>query len=190
MVSIDQVVKRLTSVRDAALSLGVDLSIFACTEARQAIGINCAMDPRDRKYLSGPTSFPGLHAYCGGLDAAISRALSYAPHADVVCFKSSIPDIPESRRFAEAIRAAHPEKQLAFGYSPNPNGRRWNELDHAVFEAELHSVGFDNYFFTQFGSVIFPRSPAGTHWALLDDALKTVSADIQYHAISNVISHV
>jgi isocitrate lyase len=176
LVRIDEAVEKLMFAREAAFSLGVELSIFACTEARRAMAINSDMDSRDRRYLSGLTSFPGLHAYCGGADATISRALSYAPHADVVGFKSSIPDISEARSFAAAIRLVHPEKQLAFGYSPMPNSPRWNELDHAAFESELHRVGFDHYFFTQFGSVVFPHSPSANHWVMLDDALKTASA--------------
>lgn len=171
LVPVDAAVKRLVSAREAVRSLGAEFSIFACTEARRAVAIGRDRDSRDRKYLSGLISFDGLHVYCGGLDATISRGLIYAPHADVVCFKSATPDISEARRFAAAIRAAFPKKQLAFGYSPKPDGSRWNEIDHAAFESELYSVGFDYYFFTQFGSVVFPHFPSKNRWAMLDDAL-------------------
>jgi hypothetical protein len=172
LIPVDETVKKLISAREASLSLGVELSIFACTEARRAVAVNRDRDSRDCKYLSGLASSGGLHAYCGGLDATISRALIYASHADVVCFKSAQPDISEARRFAEEIRAICPEKQLAFGYSPRPDGPRWNEIDHAALESELRSLGFDYYFFTQFGSMVFPHFPPGNRWVMLDDALR------------------
>ncbi len=172
LVPVDEAVKRLVSAREAARALGVELSIFACTEAQRAVAVNRDRDSHDRKYLNGLTFWGGLHGYCGGLDASISRALIYAPHADVVCFKSAIADISEARRFAAAIRAACPEKQLAFGYSPKPDGPRWNAIDHAAFESELYSVGFDYYFYTQFGSVVFPQFSSTSSWVMLNDALK------------------
>jgi isocitrate lyase len=172
LLSVDEALKRLVSAREAACSLGMKLSIFACTEARRAVAIKGGRDPRDRKYLSGLTSFDDFRAYCGGLDAAISRAVIYAPHADVVCFKSAMPDISEANKFAAAIRVLCPEKQLAFGYSPRPDGPRWNETDHAAFESELHRLGFDYYFFTQFASTIFPHFPSLSHLVILDDALR------------------
>ena len=172
IIPVDDAVKRLTSAREASRSLGVEIRIFACTEARRAVAINRDRDSRDRKYLSGLTSFGGLHAYCGGLDATISRALIYASHADVVCFKSATPDISEARKFSAAIRTICPEKQLAFGYSPKPDSPRWNEVDHSAFESELCSAGFHYYFFTQFGSVVFPHFPPGNRWVMLDDALR------------------
>jgi isocitrate lyase len=152
--------------------VGVKLTILACTEARGAVAVNHDHDFHDRKYLSGLTSFDGLHGYCGGLDATISRALIYTPHADVVGFKSATADISEARRFAAAIRAACPEKPLAFGYSPKPDGPRWNESDHTAFETELYGAGFDYYFFTQFGTTVFPHFPSMNRWVMLDDALK------------------
>ncbi len=170
LAPVGEAVKKLISAREAGRVSGVDLNIFACTEARRAVALNRDTDPRDRKYLSGLPGLSDFYPYCGGLDAAISRALIFAPHADVVCFKNETPSVSEAARFATAVRAVFPEKQLAFGYSPKLNGPRWNELDHAAFQSELHGVGFDYYFFTQFGSIVFPDFPAGNFWAMFDDA--------------------
>lgn len=172
---VDEAVRKLVSAREMARVHGMDLGIFACTEARRAMAVRSDRDSRDRKYLSGMTYGGALHAYCGGLDAAISRALIYAPHADVVCFRSEVPDISEARRFAATVQIAFPEKQLAFGYCPRPDSPKWNESDHAMFQSELHSIGFAHYFFTQFGSVIFPRFPSRKRWVLFDDALENAS---------------
>lgn len=179
LVPVDEAVKKLVSAREAARALGMEISIFACTEARRAVAVNRDRDTHDRKFLNGLTFWGALHGYCGGLDASISRALIYAPHADVVCFKSATADISEARRFAAAIRATCPEKQLAFGYSPKPDGPRWNEADHAAFESELFRVGFDYYFYTQFGSVVFPQFTLTSSWVMLDDALKSASPDVR-----------
>lgn len=170
LISVDEVVKKLASARETARMHGIDLSIIACTEARRAMAVRSDRDSHDRKYLSGMT-YCGVRAYCGGLDAAISRSLIYAPHADIICFKSEVPDIPEARRFVTAIQSTFPEKQLAFGYSPKPNGPKWNESDHATFQSELHSIGFAYYFFTQFGFIIFPHFPSKQRWVMFDDAL-------------------
>ncbi len=172
LIPVDEAVKKFAPAREIARVHGMDLGLFACTEARRAMAVHSDTDSRDRKYLSGMTYCGVLHAYCGGLDAAISRALIYAPQVDVVCFKSEVPDIPEARRFAMALQAAFPEKQLAFGYSPKPDGLRWNEFDHAAFQSELYSIGFAHYFFTQFGAVVFPQFPSMKRWVMFDDALE------------------
>lgn len=175
LIPLDEAVRKLASARETARMHGTDIGVFSCTEARRAVAICSDKDFRDRKYLSGMTYCGALHAYCGGLDAAISRALIYAPHADVVCFKSEVPDISEARRFATSIQASFPEKKLGFGYSPRPDGPKWNGQDHAAFQSELYSIGFDHYFFTQFGSAIFPHFPSRKCWVMFDDALKDAS---------------
>ena len=178
LIPLDEAVRKLVSARETARVHGTDLDVFACTEARRAVAICSDRDSRDRKYLSGMTYGGALHAYCGGLDAAISRALIYASQADVVCFKSEVPDISEARRFAAAIQASFPEKQLGFGYSPRSDGPKWNELDHAAFQSELSSIGFTHYFFTQFGSAVFPHFPFRKQWVMFDDTLKSAPPTI------------
>lgn len=172
LVPLDQALQRLISTRTVAGELGVKIRIFACTEARTAVAVTSDSNERDYKYLSGLVSWDGNHAYCGGLDAAIGRALLFAPHADVVCFKSPTASTSDARRFATAIRAEFPKKQLAFGYSPKPDGLRWNEMDHAKFRSELKTLGYDYYFLTQFGSSVFPQFPSETPWVVCDDLLR------------------
>ncbi len=172
LVPLDQAVQRLISARTAAGELGVQMRIFACTEARMAVAVTSDSDKRDHKYLSGLISWDGNHVYCGGLDATIGRALLYAPYADVVCFKSSTANTSEAKRFAVAIRAEFPTKELAFGYCPKPDGPRWNERDHAELQSELQRLGYDYYFLTQFGSSLFPQFPSGSPWVMFDDVLR------------------
>ena len=175
LVPLDQAVQRLISARTVAGELGVKIRIFACTEARTAVAVTSDCNERDRKYLSGLISGGSNHAYCGGLDAAIGRALLFAPHADVVCFKSPTVSTSDAKRFAAAIRAEFPQKELAFGYSPKPDGLRWNEMDHVKLRSELQALGYNYYFLTQCGYSLFPQFPSETPWVVFDDVLRGTS---------------
>lgn len=179
LVPAAEAVQRLVSARMTAIAHRSELKIFACTEARRAVAVTDDSDLRDHKHLSGLTSWGNGQVYCGGLNAAIERALLYAPHADVICFKSAMPDITEALRFAVAVRALFPQKQLAFGYSPKADARMWNELDHAAFEAELQTMGYSHYFFTQFGVTTFPHPPSEPAWAIFDDTCRSAALDAE-----------
>ena len=179
LVPAAEAVQRLVSARMTAIAHRTELKIFACTEARRAVAVSDDSDLRDHKHLSGLTSWGSGQVYCGGLNAAIERALLYAPHADVICFKSAMPDTAEALRFAVAVRALFPEKQLAFGYSPRTDTRMWSELDHAAFEAELQTLGYSHYFFTQFEVTMFPHPPSEPAWAIFDDTCRSAPLDIE-----------
>jgi len=169
LIPIEEVIRKLEFVTQAAKSLNVGLSVFACTEARAAVALNSDTDPRDRKFLSSSKALEGLHAYCGGLDAVICRALAFARYADVVCFKSSNADLAEANHFASEIKGAFPGKGLAFGHAPRPDDPGWNEVEHRALEINLRSLAYDHYFVTQFGRTVFPRTPVAGSWVLIDD---------------------
>jgi hypothetical protein len=168
-----EVVEKLELARAAAKAYGPHLLIFACTNARGAVAVKTDSDALDRKYLSGAKTEDGHFAYCGGLNSAIERGLLYARHADVVCLMSENADLQQARKFANEIRASFPHKILGFGHAPKPEATAWNEADHASFEQELQALGYDYYFVRQFGSTVFPGSPAMyamDSWVLFDDA--------------------
>ncbi|HET7827171.1 MAG TPA: hypothetical protein VFK90_17675, partial [Anaeromyxobacter sp.] len=48
---------------------------------------------------------------------AASRAIAFAPYADVLSFEASGPDLDEARRFSEAVHAMLPGKLLAYDLS-------------------------------------------------------------------------
>jgi isocitrate lyase len=166
LIPTKEAVIKLEFAKRTAESLQLSLQVFACTDARAAVALKADTDARDRKFLSGPKTPDGLHAFCGSLDAAISRALVYARYADVVCFKSSNADFPEAVRFASELKASFPSKRLAFGHAPRPDGAGWNEFDHGFLARKLRSVGYDHYFVTQFGRTIFPFTPVSGSWVL------------------------
>jgi isocitrate lyase len=177
LLSIAETVRRLNAAREAANLLEHPLYVLACTEARNAAALEDDDDMRDRKFLSGMKTRDNSHVYCGGLDAAISRALVFARYAEVVCLRSQSTDLAEAAHFASEVQSSFPGKKLGFGHMPMPDGVRWNELDHRNFDARLRQLGYDFYFVTQFGQTTFPHAPAPGAWVLIDDAVRNQSID-------------
>jgi isocitrate lyase len=177
LLSIAETVRRLNTARQAAHLLSHPLHVLASTEARNAAALQDDDDARDRKFLSGMKTSDNSHVYCGGLDAAISRALVFARYAEVVCFRSHSTDLAEAAHFASEVQSSFPGKKLGFGHMPMPDGVRWNERDHLAFGARLRQIGYDFYFVTQFGQTAFPHAPAPCAWVLIDDAVRNQSID-------------
>jgi isocitrate lyase len=173
LLSVAETIRRLNAAREAANLIGHPLQVLACTEARAAVALEDDVDARDRKFLSGMKTENNAHVYCGSLDAAISRALLFARHAELVCFRSQSPDLAEAAQFATEVRSSFPGKKLGFGYTPTLDGVRWNELDHRAFALRLRQIGFDFYFVTQFGQTTFPHPPSSGAWVLIDDAVRS-----------------
>jgi isocitrate lyase len=171
LVPTREAVQRLTAAKLAADSLRMSLRVFACTDARMAAAVSTDADRRDHKFLSGSRTSEGFHTYCGGLDAAVSRGLVFAQHADVVCFRSNNADLFEAARFAASLKSRIPTIRLAYGHHATQNGLRWNELDHRAFAEKLQKLGYDTYFVTQFGQTTFPYTPIAGPWVLLNDTI-------------------
>jgi isocitrate lyase len=109
-------------------------------------------DIRDVEFLTGQRTSEGFLGYKGGLDAAINRALIYAPYADMVWCETAEPDIAEARRFAEAVHEKFPGKLLAYNCSPSFHWKR--KLDDAAiakFQRELGAMGYKFQFVTLAG---------------------------------------
>src|SRR5690606_24106647 len=86
------------------------------------------------------------------LDAAIHRALAYAPYADLVWCETSTPDLEQARRFAEAVQDAHPGKMLAYNCSPSFNWEQnLDEMTIRRFQRELGAMGYRFQFVTLAG---------------------------------------
>jgi len=88
----------------------------------------------------------------GGLNAAITRGLSYAPYCDLIWCETSEPSLHEAKRFADAVHAQFPGKMLAYNCSPSFNWKM--KLDShtiAVFQDELAKMGYKFQFVTLAG---------------------------------------
>ena len=57
-----------------------------------------------------PRTREGYYHYAGGVDAAVSRVLAYAPYSDLLWLETKTPDLEQARSFARRIRAKYPGK--------------------------------------------------------------------------------
>jgi isocitrate lyase len=152
LVPTSQFVRTLTAARLAADVAGVPTVLIARTDALGATLLTSDVDERDQRFCSGERTVEGYHVVRGGMDAAIARALAYAPYADLLWCETSTPDLEQARLFAEAVHAEHPGKPLAYNCSPSFNWRR--HLDDgtiAKFQKELGAMGYRFQFITLAG---------------------------------------
>ena len=152
LIPTAQFIRTLTAARLAADVLDVPTVLIARTDANSATLLTSDIDPRDAEFLTGERTPEGYYRVRDGLDAAIARGLSYAPHADLLWCETSTPDLDEARRFAEAIHAEYPRKMLAYNCSPSFNWTR--KLDAgtiAKFQRELGAMGYRFQFITLAG---------------------------------------
>ena len=154
LVPTAQHVRTLLAARLAADVLDVPTLIVARTDALSATLLTTDVDERDRSFVAdgGRRTAEGYFRVAGGLDSASARGLAYAPYSDLVWCETSTPDLAEAKRFAEAIRAEHPTKLLAYNCSPSFNWER--NLDaHTIakFQRELSAMGYKFQFITLAG---------------------------------------
>ncbi len=152
LVPTGQFIRTLTAARLAADVMGVPTLVIARTDADAASLLTSDIDERDREFVTGERTVEGFYHVRAGLDQAISRAVAYAPYADLVWCETSTPDLQQARRFAEAVHARYPGKLLAYNCSPSFNWRR--NLDDATiarFQRELGAMGYKFQFITLAG---------------------------------------
>jgi isocitrate lyase len=152
LVPTAQHIRTLNAARLAADVLDVPLVIIARTDANSANLLTSDVDERDREFCTGDRTAEGFFRVRAGLDQAITRALAYAPYADLLWCETAHPDLGEAREFAEAIHAEFPAKMLAYNCSPSFNWRKHlDEASIASFQKELGGLGYKFQFITLAG---------------------------------------
>ncbi|QEE30084.1 isocitrate lyase [Terriglobus albidus] len=152
LVPTRDAVQKLVAARLAADVLDVPTVLIARTDADAAKLITSDCDPVDQPFLAGKQTVEGFFAFRGGLDAAISRGLAYAPYADIVWCETSQPNMQEARRFAEAIHEEFPGKLLAYNCSPSFHWKsKLSDREIAHFQQELGAMGYRFQFVTLAG---------------------------------------
>jgi isocitrate lyase len=148
-------IRNLNAARLAADVMGTPTLIVARTDAESARLITSDVDERDRQFIEPDSRTPeGFYRLKEGtgLDHCIARGLAYAPHADLLWWETSHPDLDDARKFAEAVHAQYPGKLLAYNCSPSFN---WEaKLDAATiasFQRELGAMGYKFQFVTLAG---------------------------------------
>ncbi len=145
-------IRTLTAARLAADVLDVPTVLVARTDALAATLLTSDIDERDQRFTNGERTDEGFFHVQQGIDAAIARAISYAPYADMLWCETSTPDMDEAKAFAEAIHKEFPGKLLAYNCSPSFNWKRTlDDAQIAKFQKELGAMGYRFQFITLAG---------------------------------------
>jgi isocitrate lyase len=154
LIPTQAAIRNLDAARLAADVCGVPTIIVARTDAESAKLITSDVDERDRPFITGERTPEGFFRLKDGtgLDHCIARGLAFAPHADLLWFETSHPDLDDARTFADAIHAKYPGKLLAYNCSPSFNWKaKLDEATIASFQAELGAMGYKFQFVTLAG---------------------------------------
>ena len=152
LVPTREAVNKLVAARLAADVMGVPTLVIARTDAEAGDLITSDVDSNDIPFLTGERTVEGFYRTRAGFDQAVSRALAYAPYADLVWCETGKPDLDFARRFAEAIHKEFPGKMLAYNCSPSFNWKKnLNDATIAKFQRELGAMGYKFQFITLAG---------------------------------------
>src|SRR5882672_598551 len=152
LVPSREAVEKLVAARLAADVMGVPTFVVARTDADAADLLTSDVDENDKGFCTGERTVEGFYRTKPGIDQAISRALAYAPFADLVWCETGKPDLAYAKAFAEAVHKQFPGKMLAYNCSPSFNWRK--NLDEATigkFQRELGAMGYRFQFITLAG---------------------------------------
>lgn len=152
LVPTREAVQKLIAARLAADVLDVPTVLVARTDANGAQLITSDCDPYDARFITGERTVEGFFRMNGGIDAAISRGLAYAPYADMIWCETSQPNIREAEQFATAIHEQFPRKLLAYNCSPSFHWKqKLDDAAIATFQKRLAEMGYKFQFVTLAG---------------------------------------
>ena len=154
LIPTQAAIRNLDAARLAADVCGVPTLLVARTDAESAKLITSDVDERDREFLTGERTPEGFFRLRegSGLDHCIKRGLAFAPHADLLWWETSHPDLDDARTFAEAVHKQYPGKLLAYNCSPSFNwAAKLDAATIAKFQRELGAMGYKFQFVTLAG---------------------------------------
>ena len=153
LISTSQAIRNLNAARLAADVAQTDTLIIARTDAEAAKLLMTDVDDNDRKFMTGERTSEGFYQITGGLEMGCDRGQAFAEYADLVWCETSKPCLKDAKRFADAVRGAHPDQMLAYNCSPSFNWKQHipSEIELAEFQKELGKMGFKFQFITLAG---------------------------------------
>ena len=153
LISTSQAIRNLNAARLAADVAETDTLIIARTDAEAARLLLTDVDEIDRKFMTGDRTSEGFYQISGGLEMGCERGQAFAEYADLVWCETSKPCLKGAKRFADAVRGAHPDQLLAYNCSPSFNWKQHipSEDELAQFQDELGKMGFKFQFITLAG---------------------------------------
>jgi isocitrate lyase len=152
LIPTQEAVQKLIAARLAADVMGVPTVVLARTDAEAANLLTSDVDDNDKPFLTGERTSEGFYVVKNGLEQSISRGVSYARYADMVWCETGTPDLGFAREWAEAVRAVHPGKLLAYNCSPSFNWKKnLDDKTIAEFQDKLAEMGYKYQFITLAG---------------------------------------
>ena len=157
LIPTSQAIRNLNAARLASDVACTNTVIIARTDAESAKLIASDVDQVDRQFIDHSrdrTAEGFYHLQEGrGLEYGCERGQAYAEYADLVWCETSKPCLKEAKRFADAVRGAHPDQMLAYNCSPSFNWRKSipGDQELADFQRELGKLGFRFQFITLAG---------------------------------------
>ncbi len=152
LIPTGQHIRTLNAARLAADVSNTPSVIIARTDAEAATLITSDVDERDAQFVTGERTAEGFYKVRNGIEPCIARAKAYAPYSDLIWMETGTPDLEMAKKFAEAVKAEHPDQMLAYNCSPSFNWKK--HLDDATiakFQRELGAMGFTFQFITLAG---------------------------------------
>ncbi|KAL9089208.1 MAG: hypothetical protein Q9159_002679 [Coniocarpon cinnabarinum] len=91
-----------------------------------------------------PRTREGHYHYRSGMPAATKRALTFAPHADLLWVETGSPNLSIATTLANSVRSKYPNKQLVYNLSPSFNWGAHGFTPQTIqsFIWDLAKVGF------------------------------------------------
>jgi isocitrate lyase len=152
LVPTREAINKLVAARLASDVMGVPTLVIARTDAEAGDLITSDIDDNDKQFLTGERTVEGFYRTRNGIDQAVSRAVAYAPYADLVWCETGKPDLQFAKEFAERVHRHHPNKMLAYNCSPSFNWRKNLDADTiSRFQRELGAMGYRFQFITLAG---------------------------------------
>ena len=153
LISTSQAIRNLSAARLASDVAETDTLIIARTDAEAAKLLMTDVDDIDRKFMTGERTSEGFYQITGGLEMGCDRGQAFAEYADLVWCETSKPCLKDAKKFADAVRGAHPDQMLAYNCSPSFNWKQHipSESELAEFQKELGNMGFKFQFITLAG---------------------------------------
>ena len=153
LIPTSQAIRNLTAARLASDVAGTDTVIVARTDAEAARLLLNDVDDVDKQFMTGKRTPEGFYEITGGLEMGCERGQAFAEYADLVWCETSKPCLKDAKRFADAVRGAHPGQMLAYNCSPSFNwgAHLTSEAELAEFQEGLGKLGFKWLFITLAG---------------------------------------
>jgi isocitrate lyase len=152
LIPTQEAVQKLIAARLAADVMNVPTVVLARTDSEAANLLTSDVDDNDKPFLTGERTKEGFYVVKNGLEQAISRGVSYANYADLAWCETGTPDLGFAREWAEAVRAAHPGKLLAYNCSPSFNWKKnLDDKTIAGFQESIAEMGYKYQFITLAG---------------------------------------